>query len=149
MEYKRCLLRLTTLVVLAAFPFSSLAGEYLSWQAEKPDSSEAVRGDCAASLTKGQQDASARHSSTGWMLGGLGSGILLGLIGTAITTGIAATSDPYPNPLMIPGAIDTTCYMMGYHNKGKSKNTWSAFGGGLLGTGIFVMGYLIYTSASD
>ena len=89
-------------------------------------------------------DAGSRHSSAGWFLGGVGSGVLLGLIGTGIITVTAAMSNPQPR--LLPADVDGSCYINGYAKKAKSKNTWSALGGGLVGTAVFVLVYLAATA---
>ena len=96
--------------------------------------------DCTASKIDGEEDAKAQHSSSGWFLGGVGSGILLGLIGTGVITGAAALTNPQPRD--VPRGVDETCYKNGYTKKAKSKNTWTAFAGGLGGTLILAVIYL-------
>lgn len=101
-------------------------------------------GDCNASHSRGHRDASAKHSSTKWFFGGVCSGVLLGLIGTTVITIGAATTDPFPKE--VPTNVETACYVKGYEGKGKSKNTWSALEGGILGSLAFLA---VYWMASD
>jgi len=86
------------------------------------------------SYTKGFNDATMMHSSSGYMLGGVASGLLLGLIGTVII-GVAAGGS---TPSYIPEEVDPSGYQAGYFKKAKSKNQGAAWGGGLLGTAIVV-----------
>jgi len=97
--------------------------------------------DCEKVKIQGENAAATQHSSAGWFLGGVGSGVLLGLIGTGIITGASALSNPQPK--LIPENVDQQCYINGYSKKGKSKNIWGAFGGGLVGTAAFVTVILI------
>ena len=103
---------------------------------------------CFSAQAKGENDASSNHSSTGWFVGGLASGVILGLIGTAIITGASAASNPKPNYLEVPkdGEVDMSCYLNGYKSKAKKKNMVSALMGGVVGTVIFVA---IYVGVSD
>ncbi len=87
------------------------------------------------SFERGYEVARAKHSSGGWFLGGVGSGFLLGLLGTTIIT-IAADGE---SPNKVPKKYDEEGYTLGYYKKSKSKNKWSAFGGGLLGTALVVV----------
>lgn len=97
----------------------------------------------ADGLLEGEMAASSSYSSSGWFLGGVGSGILLGLIGTLII-GLSATSgDVKPDPISYQMIQDypedyKMGYLQGYDNKGESKRITAAVGGGLLGTLIFV-----------
>jgi len=85
---------------------------------------------------RGQTDAGSQHSTGGWLAGGIAAGTLGGLIGTAIVTGIAASSDPQPTLTNAARTSIDACYLNGYTSKAKSKNTWTAFGGGIVGTMI-------------
>jgi hypothetical protein len=78
------------------------------------------------------------------MLGGVGSGLLLGLIGTGIITGAAASGRPQPPT--VPEGLDAACYREGYSGRAKSKNTVSALTGGLIGTAVWV---IIVVSATN
>jgi hypothetical protein len=100
--------------------------------------------DCDKSKVQGEVDADIQHFASGWFLGGFGSGVLLGPIGTGIITAVAANSNPQPR--LMPDNVDATCYRSGYKGKAKSKNTWAAFGGGLLGTAAFVLIIVAATS---
>jgi len=102
--------------------------------------------DCIKSQIKGENDAENRHSSAGWMAGGVGSGLLLGLIGTGIITAIAATSNPTPSIIPEKEDINLECYINGYKKVAKKKNTIYALSGGLIGTLVLVT---IYFAAID
>ena len=119
--------KLISIFLLVAFPISVLAS------------------DCEDAKVEGENAASTQHSSAGWFLGGVGSGVLLGLIGTGVVTAAAAMT--HPQPKLIPDNIkNQNCYINGYSKKGKSKNTLSALCGGLVGTAVFVV---IYVSAQN
>ena len=102
------------------------------------------QGTCDEDRVHGRADAATGHHSGGWFWGGVGSGALLGLIGTGIITAVGASSDPQPKE--VPAGYDPACYRDGYHSKAKSKNTMSALTGGLVGTAVFVV---IYVAASS
>jgi len=92
------------------------------------------RSDYNSSYSQGQSDAKMMSSSGGWFAGGVGSGLLLGLIGATIVT-VAADGD---RPYQVPQNTDQQAYMLGYYEQSKSSNKWSAFGGGCVGTAIIV-----------
>ncbi len=98
---------------------------------------------CRESRALGKQDAEFQHSSSGWFLGGVGSGILLGIIGTGIITAAGATSNP--QPMDVPEDVMENCYRDGYRSKCRGKNAGSAFGGGLLGT-VVIVGIIVASS---
>ena len=102
------------------------------------------RGTCEDDRVHGRADASSGHHSGGWFWGGVGSGLLLSLIGTGIITAVGASSDPQPKE--VPAGYDPACYRDGYQSKAKSKNTISALTGGLVGTAIWVV---IYSAATN
>ena len=131
------MIRVTAILCLLTFPALCLGAE------EAEEAKEAKTEDCVESEARGRAAASEQHGSGGWLAGGVLSGVLLGLIGTGIITAIAAGSKP--NPAMIPDSENQTCYASGYRAKGKSKNKWAAFGGGLAGTAIFLVIYIAAT----
>jgi len=100
--------------------------------------SEIVKLNYSQSYTKGRYDATTMHSSSGYFLGGVGAGLVLGLIGTAIIGFSAGGSQPD----IIPENVDPNGYQAGYFKEAKSKNQESAWGGGLLGTVIVVAAVL-------
>ena len=57
---------------------------------------------CLKSHEKGELDADENHSAIGWFAGGIVSGVTLGLIGTAVITGVSACSNPKPDSLTAP-----------------------------------------------
>ena len=87
---------------------------------------------CLSSQLRGRVDASKMHRSGNW---------LLGLIGTGLTTAIAAASGPTPESVPEDEGIDMVCYVNGYEKKGRNKNILHTALGGLLGTAIFVTAY--------
>jgi len=91
--------------------------------------------DYSSSYNNGYQDAATMHSTSGWMLGGVGSGLLLGLIGTGIIALAASGSEPG----YIPENVDPMGYRAGYLKKSKSRNSGAAAVGGLIGTGVIVL----------
>ena len=100
--------------------------------------------DCDLDRTRGREAASASHNGSGWMIGGLASGVLLGLIGTAISYAIASSSSPEVGH--VPEGVEAACYRDGYVSRAKSMNTTNALTGGLIGTAVLV---LIVISASS
>ena len=145
----RKIVRAIALLVLVSYPSTSFA--YLSlpadWQyparasqESAPDSTATTSDTCLTSQLTGKLDADAQHSSTGYSVAGFCSGVLLGLIGTGVITLVAATTSP--DPKYLPDSASPTCYVDGYHSKARSKNIYSAVGGGILGTMVFLAVYL-------
>jgi hypothetical protein len=81
------------------------------------------------------------------MAGGFASGVLLGLIGTAITYAIASSSSVDVN--RVPDGVEPSCYRDGYTSRAKGKNTSNALTGGLLGTAVLVLLVIAATSGSS
>lgn len=81
------------------------------------------------------------------MAGGFVSGVLLGLIGTAIIYAVASSTsvdvDRYPE------GAEQSCYRDGYTAKAKSENSNDALIGGLLGTAVLVVLVVSATSGSS
>ena len=92
--------------------------------------------DCERSRIEGENQARNAHSTSGWFLGGVGSGILLGLIGTGVITAASAMSKPQPK--QIPSHVDSVCYVNGFTKEATTRNIRSAVGGGLVGTVVIV-----------
>jgi hypothetical protein len=93
------------------------------------------------------QTAAANVGSSGWFVGGFASGIVLGLVGTAITWALAANSEVEVAPdkrLLISSRSATyqQLYQKAYGDKVKSKRKVSALTGGLLGTATILTIYL-------
>lgn len=80
-------------------------------------------------------------------MGGVAAGVMTGLIGTGVATIIAATTDPTPK--QVDESVNQACYLQGYSGKARNENTMNALGGGLLGTAVFVVAYLVITDNSD
>lgn len=95
-----------------------------------------VKG-CEESRTIGENAADLQHSTVGWWLGGIGSGVLLGLIGTGVVWGLSFASSPQPD--RIPDGVHEDCYRRGYKAEAKGDNKVAAGVGGLLGTLVFVL----------
>lgn len=100
--------------------------------------------DCDSDRARGREAADQSHSGSGWMAGGFVSGVLLGLIGTAVTWAMANSSAATPD--RVPDGLEASCYRDGYSSKAKSKNSSNALTGGLLGTALLVV--LIVSASS-
>lgn len=100
--------------------------------------------DCDTDRSRGRETAAANHSGSGWLAGGFVSGVLLGLIGTAVTFAMANSSTAQPD--RIPDGAEASCFRDGYSSRARSINTSSALTGGLLGTAVLI---LIVVSASS
>ena len=102
--------------------------------------------DCPESMLQGKTDAQAQHTSGGWFLVGIPSGILGGPLGVGIVTVVGAVSGPLPKTYPDEGETNIPCYLEGYRKKARSKNAGAALGGGLLGLAVLVAGvFIIYT----
>jgi hypothetical protein len=80
------------------------------------------------------------------MAGGFVSGVLLGLIGTAISYAMASSSGVEVK--RVPDGVEASCYRDGYTSKAKSMNTSNALTGGPLGTAVLVLLVVSATSGS-
>ena len=113
-------------------------------------------GDATAvdGITKGRLEgevAAQRVGTGGWFVGGFASGLVLGLIGTAVIYVAAGNSDtavPPDRRLVIANQPShyQQAFEVGYGEKIKSKRKGAALGGGLLGTATIV---LLIVSASS
>lgn len=92
---------------------------------------------CEESRAAGENAADLQHSSVGWWLGGVGSGFLLGLIGTGAIWGVSFASSPQPD--RVPQGEHEDCYRRGYKTEAKGANKVGAGVGGLLGTLAIVL----------
>ena len=86
---------------------------------------------CDESTAVGQTDAKSQHIAAKWFLGGVGSGLGLGLIGAAIATGASALTGPQPNT--IPSTVEPSCYREGYRVRANKENRVWTFMGGWMG----------------
>ncbi|MCP3681841.1 MAG: hypothetical protein GY861_04050 [bacterium] len=92
----------------------------------------------------GKTAASDNYSGGGWFAGGLASGLVLGLIGAGIITGISQSGDVDP-PTMHRMAIKERSdsyrmgYFDGYSKKAKKKRLGNSLVGGILGTAVIVV----------
>ena len=100
----------------------------------------------ATAVAEGRELAES-ESTAGWFGGGFASGLLLGLIGTAVITITAHNSG-----VNVPGSQQSIlatrppdysqAFSRAYREKLKSKKRSSALVGGLLGTATFVVIYI-------
>jgi len=96
----------------------------------------------AAAVAEGRELAKSEGTG-GWFAGGVASGLLLGLVGTALIT-VAANSSSNDVPESRRSILATKrpdysqAFARGYRDKLKSKKRTSAITGGLLGTAAFV-----------
>lgn len=102
---------------------------------------------CEDDRARGREAAGDTHSGSGWMVGGLASGLVLGLIGTGIIWAVASSSSSDVD--RVPDGVDGSCYRAGYAAKAKSMNSSSALTGGLLGTLALVVLVVSATSGSS
>ena len=151
------LLLLLALIALPALPAHAQFRNQAAFAPSKPESPAItltaslpllryLNADCDLDRTRGREAASTTHNGSGWMIGGLASGVLLGLIGTAITYAIASSSTPEARS--IPEGVEATCYRDGYVSRAKSMNTTNALTGGLIGTAVLVLIVISASSAS-
>ena len=102
----------------------------------------------STALAEGNAMAGSQ-STAGWFAGGLASGVILGLIGTAVITIAANNSSVHP-PASQQSVLATKspdyvqAFTRAYRDRLKSKKKTSALTGGLIGTAAFV---LIYASS--
>ncbi len=96
---------------------------------------------CFSLRARGQNDASMRHGSAGWFLGGLGCGAGVGFIGAAVCTGGSALSSPQPRA--IDSGLDESCYRDGYRSRARKKNVLSTLGGSLVGTAAWLVIFFV------
>jgi hypothetical protein len=99
---------------------------------------------CQESSMEGTTHADLYHSSAGWWAGGVGSGVVLGLIGTGIVWGISMASNPQTSTN--PEKIDENCYRQAYKNEAKGQNKTGAGVGGLIGTAVILVIFLSVNS---
>jgi len=94
-------------------------------------------------MVNGRMAAENEISGGRWFVAGIISGVGLGLIGTTgitITASLYSTDPPLQRMMMIQheNATYQMAFLMEYKHKARSKRTWPALGGGLLGTALFV-----------
>jgi hypothetical protein len=100
----------------------------------------------AAAVAEGRELAESEGTG-GWFAGGVASGLVLGLIGTAIIT-VAANNAGSNVPasqqsiLAAKSPDYSQAFARGYREKLKSKKRTSALTGGLLGTAAFLVIYI-------
>ena len=143
--------RLTAKVVNLAILFG--ASSLFAQQSQPAGATQAGTPTVADAMAQGRLDGSVAAQSVGtggWMAGGVVTGLLTGLIGTAVIWAVAGSSDvsvPADRRLQIASQPPTyqQSYEAGFGEKLKSKRKAAALGGGLLGTAAFV---LLYVSAT-
>ena len=91
---------------------------------------------CDESRAHGYTDAESQHVAAKWFLGGVGSGLSLGLIGAAVVTGASALTGPQPNT--IPSNVEPSCYREGYRGQATNKNRVLAFAGAWMGFLVWI-----------
>lgn len=100
----------------------------------------------ATALTEGRE-AAGSEGTGGWFAGGVGSGLLLGLIGTAVIT-VAAHNSSMNVPASQQSLLSAKspeyaqAFTRAYRERLRSKKRTSALTGGLLGTAAFLAIYL-------
>ena len=151
LEHVPCMKPLSVLLALLLTPSATVAQILVAQTdstqtAQQPSQQPLPSKDCGESRIMGETDAKTLHSGSGWMAGGFFSGLALGLIGTGIITAAAASTDPLPKN--VPPDVVVHCYTTGYTDKAGNRNTWKAFGGGLLGT-VVIVTVLVVASSSD
>lgn len=133
----------TTLVLAIFFGASSL----LAQQSQPAGATQAGSPSASEVMAKGRLDGTTAAQSVGtggWMAGGVVTGLLTGLIGTAVIWAVAGSSDvsvPADRRLQIAEQPATyqQQYEAGFGEKLKSKRKGAALGGGLLGTAALVL----------
>lgn len=98
--------------------------------------------ECSESRKTGRLTADEDVNSAGWFVGGVASGFLFGIFGTAGIVGISAI--PSPEADFLPEDVtEAECFDSGYEKEGRSKNMKAATYGGLVGWA----GSIIYLSS--
>ena len=102
----------------------------------------------------GMLAAEEYYSADSWMELGFASGLLLGLIGAGIITGVSqlGTVDPSPEYLLSlqdKSSIYKISFLIGYSGKAKRKRLSKSLIGGIIGTATFVFIYLNYEPLRD
>lgn len=105
---------------------------------------------------KGEMTASTKHKTTGYIVGGVITGGLLGLIGTGLGIGIIAISSPPNVPPEIKDEVKSEIqepsksykngFTEGYRKKAKNKNLLHFLYSGLVGS---LIGGIIVASQSN
>lgn len=112
-------------------------------------------GGTAEEMARGRLDgqvAAQNVGSGGWFIGGVATGALTGLIGTAVIWVAAGSSDvsvPADRRLQIinQNSIYQQSFESGFGERLKAQRKRSALRGGLLGTAAFVVWYLASLSS--
>lgn len=141
----------TTVVLALLFGASSLVAQ----QTQPAAVTQSGTPSAAEVMARGRLDGTSAAQGVGtggWMAGGVVTGLLTGLIGTAVIWAVAGSSDvsvPADRRLQIAGQDATyqQQYEAGFGEKLKSKRKGAALGGGLLGTAAFVL--LLVSASGD
>jgi len=128
---------LAQLLVFAA-PFSLALAEEPA-----PTARDSTHATWEHGVTDGDLSARMHARSGKWFGYGVGSGLLLGLLGTGIIVGVSQAGRPKPPPEEILHIADSTPqYQTGfadaYSKRAKKKNLGPALLGGLVGTALGV-----------
>lgn len=142
--------QLMTLAVLVLFTPMVARSQVQQSSAAPVPAAAAMTPDAVSRAQVEGQTAAMNVGTGGWFGGSMVSGVLLGLIGTGISYGLAASSNvemPPEKKLTItsPDAAYHAYAEKAYADKVHAKRKSSALKGGLLGTAAFV---LLYVSAS-
>ena len=137
--------RVTPKVVVLALLLG--ASSLVAQQTQPAGVTQAGSASASEAMAKGRMDGQAGAQSVGtggWMAGGVVTGLLTGLIGTAVIWAVAGSSDvsvPADRRLQIVNEPATyqQSFEAGYGEKLKSKRKGAALGGGLLGTAALVL----------
>ncbi len=89
---------------------------------------------CEESMEKGAEAAEVEHRPGLWFGIGVAAGVEGVFIGTIIVAAIASSITPHPAYIPNENILDENCYIRGYSEVAKRKNTRNAVGGGILGT---------------
>ena len=132
---------LGSMLLLQAHPVLAQAAQQAQ-ETQSTSPAPAAKADVNECIEQGK--SAGQHTATGGAFGiGLASGLLLGLIGTAIA--YAAQGEPEPSVMSKYQTMDPTCrmaYADAFGDMGKKKKRSAALTGGLLGTAVLVVAVL-------
>lgn len=85
---------------------------------------------CADSQALGRAHGQKQSLVSGWLFGGVAAGFATNIYSFLYMPAIAHHVKPMPQD--IPDAVDARCYLAGYVEKARVKNTWGA----TIGSGV-------------